>query len=267
MKDYTSLMEELEKEGKFGEDVCKPNPRFYTLPTSDYIYLPTNIFFLIFSFLIRFLLFLLGPIVTWLMYHTKIKGRKNIRHIKSGAITICNHVSYIDSPLIVRQAMFHKKLYCTAAPTNNKKGLAGIILKAGGILPFGITPTTTRNFDKTMQKLLQKKCFVNFHPEHGFWLGYKKPRPFYRGAFYYAAKNNVPIIPTFICYRKPNALERLFRRKKLVTLIIEKPIYPKENYSLIENTKYLMETSKTIWDNIYKSFYQVECITYLCQDN
>lgn len=265
MKDYEKIVLSLEKEGKFNEDVCKPNPKYYKTPDSNYKYLPNNIFFKFFSLIIRFIMFIFGPVVTYLMYHLKIKGRKNIKNIKTGAITICNHVSPIDSPLIVRQAMIGKSLYCTAAPTNNKKGFSGLILKAGGILPFPVFPSTARKFNQTIKYLLEeKKAYVNFHPEHGYWIGYKKPRPLYRGAFYYAAKHNVPIIPTFICYRNPNKIEKFFRRKKLITLIVEKPIYPNPNYSENENENYLMSEAKLIWDNIYKNFYKVDEITYLC---
>ena len=40
--------------------------------------------------------------------------------------------------------------------------------------------------------------FVLIYPEQEMWFNYRKPRPPKRGAYYYAAKLNVPVISCFV---------------------------------------------------------------------
>ncbi len=256
MKNYKPIIEQLEKEQKYEESVVSPNPKHFSLPPADYVYLPKNIFFLAFSTLIRGLVWLFGPVLTFFLFHLKIEGKKNVKEIKTGAITICNHVLRTDAPLVVRQAIKKHRFYCTAAPTNHKKGLAGIILKAGGILPFGVCVETYRSLNNCIKELLDNKCFVHFNPEQGMWLGYEKPRPMKSGAFIYAIKNNVPILPTFICFRKPNKWEKLWKRNCLVTLKVGKPIYPDTSLPIAQRKEKMMAEAKKYWEDTYQSFYK-----------
>ncbi len=260
---YKLIAEKLERNGEFTESFTKPSPKRYKIPKANYVYLPRNPFFFCFSKLIRFILFLLGPVLTFFAYHLKIKKSKKIKEVKTGAICICNHVSLLDGALLVRQAHPFKKYYCTVAPTNNKKGLAGLILKAGGALPFGPHLSNQRNLQKTIKILLEKRSFVGFLPEQGLWLGYEKPRPMLRGSFYYACRSNVPIIPHFIAFRQPNRWERFCHRKQLVTFIVGDPIYPNSSLPLLEQEKMLREETKQWYAKTYMQFYKVDHINYL----
>lgn len=58
------------------------------------------------------------------------------------------------------------------------------------------------------------------------WFRYRKPRPAQRGAYYYAAKFNVPIVPCFVEIRDRRKLETPeFHRLNYVLHVLD-PIYP-----------------------------------------
>lgn len=58
-------------------------------------------------------------------------------------------------------------------------------------------------------------------PEGSKWDYYNKVRPFMSGAFRFSVKNNVPVVPIVLTYRKPNWFYRMFGRKKpLITINI-----------------------------------------------
>ncbi len=261
---YIKIAEELEKNGEFTESFTKPNPKKYRIPDKNYVYLPRNPIFFLTSKFFRFILFVFGPFLSFFANHLKIKKSKKVKKVKTGAICICNHVSYFDGALFMRQAHPFKRYYCTVAPTNNKKGFPGYILKSGGAIPFGTQLSVQRNFNKALKKLLEdKKSFVGFLPEQGLWLGYEKPRPMLRGSFHYACIHNVPIIPHFLFFRKPNKFERLFHRKVLITLYIGDPIYPDTTLPINQREQELAKLAKHWYADIYMKLYKTDNINYL----
>lgn len=67
------------------------------------------------------------------------------------------------------------------------------------------------------------------------WFNYKKPRPLKLGAYHYATKYNVPIIPCFVKIDDLGEIEEDGFKKSQYTLYIMPPIYPDENKDLRSN--------------------------------
>lgn len=66
-----------------------------------------------------------------------------------------------------------------------------------------------------------------------FFLGFKiegkeydKIRHFKNGAFDFAVRNNVPVVPMVIKFNKPKKISNLIKTRTTITLVIQKPIYP-----------------------------------------
>lgn len=150
----------------------------------------------------RTVMFLFGPILLKLAYGARVVGRKNLKAVKhTGAVSVCNHISFLDT-LFVRQAVGHFRSYHTMGPKNNKTGFGGHIIRHGGMLPFSRKTEATRNLNAEISRLLKKGKIVNFYSEQALWTNYQKPRPMKDGAFHYAVKHNVPVIPLFCTFRK-----------------------------------------------------------------
>ncbi len=175
-----------------------------------------------------------APILLTVWYGARVDGRKNLKAIKKrGAVSICNHFNYLDT-LFVRQAVGYFRSYHTMGPKNNKKGLGGWFIRDAGMLPFSPDLEAARNLNREIERLLGSGKIVNFYVEQALWTNYPKPRPMKDGAFHYAIKHNVPVLPVFCTFRKNKrgwlkglrihilpavyADERLGRREKLAAM-------------------------------------------------
>lgn len=246
MNKYQPKIEELEEKGLFDKEVVPINPKFVKPIDKKFTYLPKNPIYKSYSMLIRGFLNLAGPIFTKLAYGIKVEGRENIKGIKNAIVT-SNHVMFTDN-LISRVAIKKSKVYFAGADFNNKKGFAGLTLRAGGFLPLGTTYSQKTKFNDAVAKLLKNNSYIVFFPEGSLWPKYEKPRPFKRGAFYYAVKNSVPVIPIYICFEKLKNKREKFR----IRVKILKPIYA--NNSL--NERDCIEDMKIKTQNEYKLSYE-----------
>ena len=102
---------------------------------------------------------------------------------------------------------------------------------------------------------MKKGDYVLFFPETAEWWMYEKPRPFAKGAFHYATKNNVPVIPMFICFKNTGKKDKEGFDIKQFNIYILKPIYPKEELNSKENTEYLMNEAYKECVEQYEKFY------------
>ncbi len=173
-------------------------------------------------------------IAIWLLFlltRVIIGGRvegKNRLPRAGGALTVCNHVHPLDSPLIAT-AFFPRRLVFTSAPINLENPLYGWLVRFLGAVAVPSTAAGLPGFFSEMELLLAKGRIVHFFPE-----GDLKPydtslRDFKRGAFHLAAQARVPVVPLSIRFRPPTGLGRLFRRKPTMVLVIGEPIVPTMN--------------------------------------
>lgn len=253
--EYLNRLYTLASEGKFDSFTTPINYENMSKLPEDYDYKPKNPLFKIYRAIIKSVMYLIGPLVNYVGFGIKIKGRKNLRKVKNG-ITISNHVHYLDS-LWNFQAMSFKNFYITGAEHNNKKGLFGATMKAGGFLPLSSSLSNNKKFNECLGQIFENGGFVHFYPEQSLWLKYEQSRPLKKGAFHYASKFNVPIIPMIICFKKSYSI-----KKYRVVVNICKPIYPDPNLSVAENTTNLLKQAQEIYDQTIVEFYDYKKETY-----
>lgn len=198
----------------------------------------------------------LAPIVNFLGFRLKVVGKKNLKNIDS-AITISNHVHYLDCLWNFQTLTKKKRLYFTGASFNFKKGFLGAFLKTCGFIPIATTFSQKKEFDKFVSELLEKKCFVHFYPEQAMWLKYPQSRPLKKGAFLYASKNEVPVIPLVICFKKAFTFSGF-----AVTIKICDPIFPDKSLSQTENCTRMNRLAQEEYDKAIIDFYGYDAETY-----
>jgi len=246
-------IEECEKKGTYNEHVDPFHPDSYPV-TVDFPYVVTTKRLKLKYALTN--LFMGWPLVISdckFNQHLKIYGKENIKKCKSAILT-CNHVYMFDS-LAVHYAFRGHKTYEIGAEFNNLKGKLGNIMRAGGMLPISMNLKVLRKFDKAVTYHMKHNSFMLFFPEQGMWYNYEKPRPFKNGAFHYAAKNNVPILPLYITFRDSGKFDKEGLPIKYSNLNILEPIYPKSNLSVAENTEYLRKANFELVKKFYESYY------------
>ena len=262
---YDALHEQLEKEGRFDQYTVPFNTSNTVKVDKSYIYLDKKWYKKLLRGFDIAVMAALGPLLNKIWYGLKTEGRENKKMLKkSGAVTISNHVLTLDS-LIIKQTFGFARTYMTGAKHNNKRGLGGDILRAGGFLPLNGDFAAYKNLIAASSYLLKNGKFVHFNPEQAMWIGYEKPRPFKPGAFKFAVNNNVPVLPMIILFGRPKGLRKLLHMPRPVTVKILKPLYPDltldKHLRSIDLLKRAQDEYKTAYEEYYK-----KPLTYLCGD-
>ena len=177
---------------------------------------------------------------------TRVEGAKNIIGITTGAIITSNHFNPLDTT-IVRTAMRrtgHKHMRIVSQENNLAMGgFLGYIMKNADTIPLPSQKEKLSGFfAEKIRHELKKNSVILIYPEQEMWFNYRKPRPPKRGAYYYAAENNVPIISCFVEIRDTDEMDNDEFYKTEYVIHILKPIYPDPDKSVRENSYIMMET-------------------------
>ena len=194
----------------------------------------------------------------------KINGIENLKNMKTGAIVTCNHFNPYDSftiEKVFRLAGQHKnkKLFKVIREGNytNFPGMYGFFFRNCDTLPLSSNKRTMIKFIKAVDVILKRGDFILIYPEQSMWWNYRKPKPLKNGAFNFAARSNVPVIPIFITMEDSDIIGDDGFPVQEYTVNIEKPIYPDENLTEKENTEAMKEKNYEVWKNIYEDFYKM----------
>jgi len=211
-----------------------------------YKYVQNGIIFSFFSNLLYYgIAFPILKIFTKIIYDLKIEGKENLRNLQSGAITVSNHVLFLDCAMI-GLACGKKKIYYTTREGSFKIPVVRKLIKLLGAIPIPNSINNKKNFIEQIDQMLQNKKVIHFYPEAALWPYYTKIRKFKNGAFNFAIKNDVPVVPMTIIFREPKGIRKILKKKKDVTLIILPPI---DGSEYIGNIKEKIEKLK---EKVYK---------------
>lgn len=159
----------------------------------------------------------------------KVEGRENLKKhrdiIKNGIVSVSNHVFIWDFIAIMSAVLPHRPFI--PAWDKNMRGENRILIRYSGGIPL---PTenhrATAAFAHAIDDLLSKdKQWVHICAEGSMWEYYMPIRPFKKGSFTFAVRNNVPVLPLAFSFRKPKGLQTLFWKKPLLTLHIGEPVF------------------------------------------
>lgn len=178
---------------------------------------------------------------------TEIKGLKNLKDLpRGGAIVTSNHFNQTDALTIQRLAQkCHHKLSIVIEDTNLMlPGFLRYLMNYIGTIPLVNSPNYIGNeFPKHLHDALEHNNWVLIYPEQEMWWNYRKPRKPQRGAYYFAAKQNVPIISTFVEIQATDKLEKgsdEFYQTKCIVHVLP-TIYPDISLNANQNSKMMME--------------------------
>ncbi len=197
----------------------------------------------------------------------KINGIEHFRNLDSGAIITCNHFNALDSFAIhvAYDESKHKKrkFYRVIREGNYTSfpGFYGRLMRNCNTLPLSENRQVMKEFTKACHTLLEEGNFILFYPEQSMWWNYRKPKPLKPGAFHFAAKANVPILPCFISMRDTENLDGDGFPIQAYTIHIGAPIYPDGEKSLGARTQEMSDANYRIWCETYERVYG-EPVTY-----
>ena len=178
---------------------------------------------------------------------TEVKSTENLRDLpRGGAIVTSNHFNQVDALTIKRLAEHeHRKLSIVIEDTNLMlPGFFRYLMNYIGTIPLVNSPNYIGGpFIKQLHNALDRNNWVLIYPEQEMWWNYRKPRKPQRGAYYFAAKQNVPIISVFVEIQNLPKLEKKndhFYQTKYIVHVLP-VIYPDVTLSEKENSIQMMK--------------------------
>ncbi len=273
--DVLKKIEELERAGKFDID-AEDDPETIPLKPGEVDFLRKKLSSKIktwFAFR-RAKKFLKNIMAAGILVVDGIEGIENINSLNSGAVMTLNHFNALDSfaaEIIYRSSIHFKKkkrhFYRIIREGNYTSfpGFYGELMRSCRTLPLSSNPEVLKEFMRATNTLLKEGNIVLIYPEQSMWWNYRKPKPLQKGAFSFAAKNNVPVLPCFITMRDTDNIGDDGFPIQAYTMHISKPIYPDEKLSVNENINMMKEKNYEIWKKIYEDVYKTP-LKYLCDE-
>lgn len=257
-------IEDYEKEGRFDEDVEEDPPSKVLMPDQiDYIrknwidktktkvaYGTARIFYKRMTHDQKLII-------------KEIRGIENFRNLQSGAVVTCNHFNAFDSfamQIAYDQSGHKDRTFYRVIREGNYTsfgGFYGFLMRNCNTLPLSSNYKTMAKLIKATDQLLRGGHFVLVYPEQSMWWNYRKPKPLKEGAFMFASKSNVPVLPCFITMKDTDICGDDGFAVQEYTIHIAKPIYPPSELSYRENVEYLMNENARVWKEIYETEYQI----------
>ena len=259
-------IDEYEREGRFGEDVENDPPSRMIMPGEvDYEQkkLKSKIMASYAFGLAR--KFIKQQMRQKHLIIRGIEGLENIDSLKTGAVMTCNHFNAFDSFAIqfvydeIHKRVKHGKFFRIIKEGNYTSfpGFYGILMRNCNTLPLSSNHRTMNEMMTAVEHLLAAGNFVLIYPEQSMWWNYRKPKPLKKGAFIFAAKSMVPVLPCFITMEDSDIIDSDGFPVQEYTIHISKPIYPQEGFTRSENVEYLMDKNYADWKEIYERTYKI----------
>lgn len=253
---------QYEEEGRFDEDVENDPPSKMLMPDQvDYLRkkvsskIKTKVAFKVAR------KFLNSIIANKEMIVKDIIGIENIKNLKTGAIITCNHFNAFDSfaiQLVYEKSKQKKRKFFRVIREGNYTnfpGFYGFLMKNCNTLPLSSNYKTLQKFITSTDKLLQDGHFVLVYPEQSMWWNYRKPKPLKDGAYKFATRNNVPVLPCFITMKDSDILGEDGFFIQEYTIHVGEPLYPDVALSRNENITLLKEKNFAYWKKVYEEVY------------
>ena len=256
-------IESYERAGRFDEDVEEDPPTKPLPPDMDYYRrsvsekLKTKFAFMIAHRFVHKLLEEKKMIIK------EIRGLEHFKNLDSGAIITCNHFNAFDSFAIqiAYEAAEQKgrNFYRVIREGNytSYPGFYGFLMRHCNTLPLSSNHRMMRKFLEAVDKLLNAGHFVLVYPEQSMWWNYRKPKPLKPGAFTFATKNKVPVLPCFITMKDSDIIGEDGFYVQEYTIHISPPIYPSPALSNRENVARMTEKNYAVWKEIYETEYNI----------
>ena len=262
------IIEQLEREGRFDVDAEDDPPTIPLLPDMvDYLKTKPDSIVKRKTAYIFANKFVDELIRNKKLVIKKVYGMEYLNQTDTGAIITCNHFNPLDcftvERIFQRSKQYRKKrLFKVIREGNytNFPGMYGYLFRNCDTLPLSSNKKTMYNFLMAVDTILQRGDFILIYPEQSLWWNYRKPKPLKNGAFKFAVKNQVPVIPLFICMEDSSRIGPDGFPVQEYTVYINEPIYPKAGLREREQAVDMRDRNYELWKNIYEEFYGIPLV-------
>lgn len=193
---------------------------------------------------------------------TEIVGEEKLSELRGGAFVTSNHFSPIENTVVryVVKKCLKKKLAIVSQETNfAMPGMIGFLMNYANTVPLsGNIRYMSRDFVDVLEEHLNKNEVILIYPEQEMWFNYRKPRPPKRGAYYFAARLNAPVISCFVeMIDLPEKDTDEFNKVKYRIHILD-VLYPDASLSVKENSRVMCDKDYKLKKAAYERIYGKE---------
>jgi len=191
----------------------------------------------------------------------EVRGKENMEKVREGgALVTCNHFNAFDNYAVYRTLipiLGKKMLYKVIREGNYTSfgGFYGYLFRHCNTLPLCSSIKGIKALMNAMSVLWGRGEKILIYPEQAMWYNYRKPRPLKTGAFRFAVKNNVPVLPVFITLEDSDKLDADGLPIQLYTVHYLPPIYPDRSLSIREDSERMCRENYALWVKTYEDFY------------
>ena len=191
----------------------------------------------------------------------EVRGEENCLFAKeSGAVVTCNHFNPFDNYAVYRAllpCLGKRPLYKVIREGNYTSfpGLYGYFFKNCNTLPIPSDYRLLAEMAAAADELLKRGEKILIYPEQAMWWNYRKPRPLKGGAFTFAAKASVPVLPVFITMTDSDRTGADGFPVQEYTVNILPAILPDPRLTARENAAVMKEKNFAVWKEVYDDFY------------
>ena len=192
-----------------------------------------------------------------------VVGFEHLNQLSGGFILTCNHFHPFDNfalheVLLTYLRQTKRRFYKVIREGNfTFPGLYGYFFRNCDTLPLSSNFQTMKSFTHAIDTILKRGDIVLVYPEQAMWWNYRKPRPVKSGAYRYAVKANVPVVPCFITMSDTAQLGVDGFPIQEYTLHFLTPIYPDLSLSSKDAIEKMAEMNYQMWKETYENFYQI----------
>lgn len=191
----------------------------------------------------------------------EVRGQENLEAIRCcGALVTCNHFNAFDNYAVYKTlipALEGRMLYKIIREGNYTSfgGFYGYLFRHCNTLPLSSSLKGIKALSNAMTELFDRGEKILIYPEQGMWYNYRKPRPLKTGAFRFAVKSNVPVLPIFITLEDTEKFDTDGLPIQAYTVHVLPAIYPNASLSVRENSEQMCRENYRLWVEVYESFY------------
>lgn len=233
-------MKEMTEELSENENIIELWTPLESPVNEKYEYQSDSILFNLFSdFLYYGIAVPILTILTKVLFHLKIEGRENLKQVQGGAVSISNHVHFLDCAM-VGLAWGSRKVVYTTQEESFQLPFVRKLIKALNAIPIPKSMKNKKAFIQAVHHMLKQGEVVQFYPEAALWPYCTKIRKFKNGAFDFAIKNQVPVVPMVFHFREVQGIRKMWKKKPDITLTVLEPMLETE-LSNLENFKQIVQ--------------------------
>ena len=153
-------------------------------------------------------------LITKIWMGLKIEGRENLNKVGDEYITVANHINMIDCAMITL-SIFPRIPYFLTLQSNLEIPFIKYLVMLFRGIPIPRNVAGKEKMVNTIDGLLKNGEVVGIYPEGHLIPYYDGIREFKNGAFNFAVKNQVQILPIVFTYREPEGIIKKLRKNLL----------------------------------------------------